>query len=176
MTSTKNYTAQELIDNRDKLNQTIARSWKIIQTENVLDKHEAHLRTADLKKTYESIKLGSESRVQAKLASMAANFGFTSITEAQPFINNSIFPTIFELWEVRDMLENWREVKTINPAVKAKYGKQKLRKCEEITATFKAEEMKKLELKSNSLQKKLSDFNSDHKFDATNAFSYSKVL
>lgn len=175
MTSTKNYTAQELIDNRDKLNQKIARYWKVIQTENVLDKHEEHLRTLDLKEAYEAIKDSRKARVQAKLASMAANFGFKSVDEAQPFLNNSIFPTIFELWEIRDALENWREVKTINPAVKAKYGKNKLRKCEQITAAFKAEEIKKLEIKANGLQQKLSDFNTNHLFNAENAFVYTEL-
>lgn len=170
------FTAQELLDKRDSYNQEIARLWKVMLTENVLEKHEECMRTMDLKQAYTRIQTLSKDRVNAKLNSMAANMGFASVEEAQPFLSKSCFPIIFELWEIRDRLENWREVKTLNPAVKAKYGKKKMRKSEQITANFKNEEMKRLERKSNLLNQQLIEFNNSHTFNVSKCFEYASVL
>lgn len=170
------FTAQELLDKRESYNSEISRMWKVILTENVLEKHEECMRTMDLKAAYQEIQRLSKLRVTAKLNSMAANMGFSSVEEAQPFLAKSCFPIIFEIWEVRDRLENWREVKTLNPAVKAKYGKKNMRKREQITSNYKNEEIKKLNLLSNQLQQKLIEFNASHTFDVTKSFEYASIL
>lgn len=157
----------DINNNRAKLDKDIARSWSIIRIENLIDKNET--RNYDMKALLSEIENMANARIQAKLDSLAVNLGFSKRSD---FPKESIYPTIYTLSEKNEMFVQLGKIKTINPGLKAKLGKKKLFKTEELTADYINKLKNSLQLEINALKKKLEDFNSKAELDISSAYMY----
>ena len=91
------------------------------------------------------------------------------------FPKESIYPIIYTLSERNELyvhLDKVLKIATINPILKAKLGKKKLYKTEELTADYIKKLMIPLQLEINGLKKKLEDFNSKAELDIDKAYMY----
>lgn len=157
----------DIIANREKLDKEIKRMWGIIRTENLIEK--GAIRNYDMKGMLSSITDSSNKRIQAKLDSMAINLGFKSRSD---FPKDSIYPIVYTLSEKNEYLVQLGMIPTINPGLKAKLGKKKLYKTEELTADYINKLKNTLQLEINSLKKKLEDFNSNAELDISSTYMY----
>lgn len=157
----------DIINNREKFDKEIKRLWGIIRTENLIDK--GAKRNYDMKAILHLIEDYANKRIQAKLDSMAINLGFTKRSD---FPKDSIYPTIYTLSEKNEIFVQLGLIPTINPSLKAKIGKKKLYKEEELTADYINKLKNNLQLEINALRKKLEDFNSKAELDISSAYLY----
>lgn len=163
----KKIKSTDIIANREKYDKEIKKMWNIIRTENLIDKNAT--RNYDMKALLTTITEMSNNRIQAKLDSMAINLGFKSRSD---FPKDSIYPIIYTLSEKNEYLVQLGLIPTINPSLKAKLGKKKLYKSEEITADYINKLKNSLQLEINSLKKKLEDFNNKAELDISTAYMY----
>lgn len=152
-------------DNRKKLDKEINKWWSIINNENVIDKGVS--RNYDLKALLKTIENLAIERIQTKLDSITINLGFKSRNE---FPKESIYPTIYELSEKNEMFTRLGCIKTIDTKLKAKLGKKKLNKTEELTADYINKLRNNLQIEINALRKKLDEFNESHELDISTAY------
>lgn len=163
----KKIKSTEIIENRKKYDKEIKKMWNIIRTENLIDKNAT--RNYDMKALLDTITEMSNNRIQTKLDSIAINLGFKS---RKDFPKESIYPIIYTLSEKNEYLVQLGSIPTINPGLKAKLGKKKLFKTEEITADYITKLKNKLQLEINALKKKLEDFNSNAEIDISTVYMY----
>ena len=162
--------ATDIIKNKKQLDIDISKYWNIILKENLLDK--GLTRNYDMKSLLHSINEMYNKRVQTKLDSIAINLGYKSRAD---FPKESIYPIIYTLSERNELyvhLDKVLKIATINPILKAKLGKKKLYKTEELTADYIKKLMIPLQLEINGLKKKLEDFNSKAELDIDKAYMY----
>lgn len=165
-----NMKSTDIILNRKKLDNDIKRMWNIIRTENLISKDQK--RNYDMKALLASIGMSAEQRIQTKLDSIAINMGYKSRAD---FPKESIYPTIYKLSEKNEyyvQLEIILKTATINSTLKAKLGKKKLSKTEELTADYIKKLMNSTQLEINGLKKELEDFNSKAELDISKAYMY----
>jgi hypothetical protein len=144
--------------------------WNIIRTENLISKDQK--RNYDMKALLTSIGMSAEQRIQTKLDSIAINMGYKSRAD---FPKESIYPIIYKLSEKNEyyvQLEIILKTATINSTLKAKLGKKKLSKTEELTADYIKKLMNSTQLEINGLKKELEDFNSKAELDISKAYMY----
>lgn len=147
-------TSTEILESRDKLSKQITNTWGIIKSENVIDK--GYTRNYDMKGLLKDIENSANLRIIDKLDSLCINLG---ITNRKDFPNKSIYHIIYTLSEKNEMYVQLGLIKTINPKLKLKVGKNKLTKTEELTADYIAKLRDKLQIEINALKKKLKDYN-----------------
>lgn len=147
-------TSTEILESRDKLSKQITNTWGIIKSENVIDK--SYTRNYDMKGLLKDIENFANLRIIDKLDSLCINLG---ITNRKDFPNKSIYHIIYTLSEKNEMYVQLGLIKTINPKLKLKVGKNKLTKTEELTADYIAKLRDKLQIEINALKKKLKDYN-----------------
>lgn len=147
-------TSTEILESRDKLSKQITNTWGIIKSENVIDK--GYTRNYDMKGLLKDIENFANLRIIDKLDSLCINLG---ITNRKDFPNKSIYHIIYTLSEKNEMYVQLGLIKTINPKLKLKVGKNKLTKTEELTADYIAKLRDKLQIEINALKKKLKDYN-----------------
>lgn len=165
-----NMKSTDIILNRKKLDNDIKRMWNIIRTENLIGKDQK--RNYDMKALLTSIGMSAEQRIQTKLDSIAINMGYKSRAD---FPKESIYPIIYKLSEKNEyyvQLEIILKTATINSTLKAKLGKKKLSKTEELTADYIKKLMNSTQLEINGLKKELEDFNSKAELDISKAYMY----
>ena len=154
--------ASKLIDQRNKLTSDIARYWKIIETENVIRK--GATRNYDLKALLNEIISLYDKVIDLKLHIQCINMGLSidSLPE-----NANIF-NIYKLSAYNELSVKLNEMQhkhTINPLIKLKKGKRALGVTEQLTAEYLKRMKDKYELLSNSLRKKIEDFNNNTEID-----------
>lgn len=152
-------TATEILNKRDTIHKTIEQDWGRILVENVIFNNE--YRSYDMKALYEAIKANSKEHVTYKLYAQALNMGYSSFDE---FPTNSIYPIIFELSEIRDMMVKLNILATkatIDPKQKTKVGKAKLHKNEVLTKAFATKEIARLQKRKLALEHKRDAYNAE---------------
>lgn len=150
-------TAIEIIDKRDKLSADITRGWNILKSENVVFR--GYKRNYDMKKQLEEILDMCKERVESKLQAMAINLGFDDINDLP---KGNIYPTIFEVGELKEIHRHLEYIPTLDPAVVKKYGKKKMKKTEVLTRGFITNLRNTLSIRINALNKELADHNATH--------------
>lgn len=159
--------AIEYIKTRKDLSNQITQYWNIIKTENVLPK--TLKRTHDLKTIYTSILNLADQRALIKLKLQAINMGYKKFKDIPDACNQYDVFKLSELEEIKVQLER---IPIIKPTVKAKIGKKKLNKTEEMTYNWVQARKKEIDLKINELHEKLTKFNDDCEFDDSDAPSF----
>ena len=166
----KKIKSTEIIENRKKYDKEIKKMWNIVSVQFYMFIYFKNAtRNYDMKALLDTITEMSNNRIQTKLDSIAINLGFKN---RKDFPKESIYPIIYTLSEKNEYLVQLGSIPTINPGLKAKLGKKKLFKTEEITADYITKLKNKLQLEINALKKKLEDFNSNAEIDISTAYMY----
>lgn len=160
-------TSTEILESRDKLSKNITNTWGIIKSENVIDK--GYTRNYDIKGLLKDIENFSNLRIIDKLDSLCINLG---ISDRKDFPNKSIYHIIYTLSEKNEMYVQLGLIKTINPKLKLKVGKNKLTKSEELTADYIAKLRDKLQIEINALKKKLKDYNATAQLTTDSSYNF----
>lgn len=152
---TKKIYGNELISKRDRLTSEISRYWKILANENVIKKDAT--RNYDMKSLLTLIYNLYDDLVITKLRIQCANLGinFKDLSKDANVIN------IYKLSAVNEIyvkLSEMMKYHVIKPATKAKLGKA-IKVKEELTFNYLRKERDKYSLLSNTLNKKIADFN-----------------
>ena len=157
----------EIIAKRDKLSKDITRNWNIIMSENKVEK--GYKRNYEMKELLSKIiDLGNE-RINVKLDSLCINLGFKNRSMLP---KESIYPIIYKLSEKTELYTKLGMVDTINPDLKRKKGKDKLKYTEELTFDYIQNLRNKLQLEINELRKNLEDFNENFDFNTESAYMF----
>ncbi len=160
-------TSTEILASRDKLSKDITHAWKIIKSENVIDK--GYTRNYDMKALLNDIEKYANLRIIDKLDSLCINLG---INDRKDFPENNIYHIIYTLSEKNEMYVQLGLIETINPKLKLKVGKKKLSKTEELTADFISKLRNKLQIEINALKKKLKDYNDSASLIADTEYNF----
>lgn len=158
-----NFTSKNIINMRDNICKTKTKYWRIIKSENIISKKAkaAGLGTGyDLKALYNSITQMSENLIKIKLMLNAINSGITEFNFEEA--KKTHYYNIYKACELKELLAHWEEIlkkHTLNPAAKAKAGKNGLSKIETFSSAKISAIIKKLQLDINAYDKKIADFN-----------------
>lgn len=155
-------TSTEIIEKRDKLSADITRTWNIIKMENVVFR--GFKRNYDMKVLLDSIFDKCKERIEIKLQSLALNLGFTDINDLP---EDSIYPTIFAVGELKEIKKQLSHVPTLDPEIIKKVGKKRMKKTEVLTRGFVKNLSEALTIKINTLNKELLDYNAVHSLENT---------
>ena len=153
----ENICPNALITKRDILIAEIRRYWHVIGSENIVRKGTP--RSYDLKSLLTYITTLSDDLVVVKLKIQCANMGikFSDLPANANIINIYKLSALRDFYVQLDALK--KDGKTINPVVKAKYGKKRLTITEEITRSYVSYKQKEIDLKCNELLKRIDNFN-----------------
>ena len=105
-------TANKLIEKRELLLNDIHEYWLRIRAENVALK--TYKRKFKMTELYEQIKNMEKSVINTKCMIQAINMGFKTMEQ----FSNSIYPTIFELQQKQERIQQLRKIPTISPVAK----------------------------------------------------------
>jgi len=154
---TTNVSPNTLIEKRKNLCLEIARYWRVIETENVLEK--GRKRNYDLKNLLVYIRSLYDQLIFVKLQVQCLNIGISikDLPKDANIINIYSLSALREYYTKLDELK--KDGKTINPKVKSKYGKKRLAVTEELTRNFVEKSQKDISLEINTLLKNIADFN-----------------
>jgi hypothetical protein len=131
-----------------------------MRVENVVNKN--YKRNYDLKAIYEQIKGLCNQRAAVKLNLLAINLGFKSMKDLPKDCNQA---TVFKLCELKEIKTQLGTIKTLNPMLKIKKGKQNLNRTEALTSNWIKARIKELDLEIIELTDKIAKFNEDTEFD-----------
>ena len=146
--------ATEYINIRKNLDNEISKHWDYIQKTNVTPKTFEH--KYDLKALYSLILTLAEDRALAKLTLAYINLGFTKKSDINKDVNQY---TVFLLSEMTEIRTKLSKVKYINPALKAKKGKNKLPRKEILTKNWIDTRTHEIDLRIAELRAKIDEFN-----------------
>lgn len=147
-------TANKLIEKRELLLNDIHEYWLRIRAENVALK--TYKRKFKMTELYEQIKNMEKSVINTKCMIQAINMGFKTMEQ----FSNSIYPTIFELQQKQERIQQLRKIPTISPVARKKYGKN-FNRTEQLSFRFIRQEIQDLEKEVLELKTKLIDFNNN---------------
>lgn len=150
----------DILKKRDELSNQITKYWNIIQIENVVSRN--YTRNYDLKQLYFDIVNMCEDRAKYKLKALCINLGFKSFKDIP---KENIQLSIFRLAEMKELKVRLGKVRTINPQLKAKKGKNNLNKTEVMTYEWISARKKELDLEITTLEKEITEYNEKHEFD-----------
>ena len=146
-----------LIEKRNRLSNEISRYWDVVLTENVIKKGAS--RNYDIKGVLNMIRSFYDQLIYVKLQIQCMNMGI-SIKDLPANANVINIYTLSALREYYTKLDEMKkDGRTINPRVKAKYGKKRLSVTEEVTRDFVVLKQKELNLEISSYLKNIADFN-----------------
>lgn len=148
--------ATEYIKKRKDLDNELSKYWDYIQKTNVAPKNFEH--KYDLKALYGLIQNLAEDRAMAKLTLAYINLGFTKKSDINKDVNQY---TVFLLSEMTEIRTKLSKIKYINPALKAKKGKNKLAKKEVLTKSWIDARTREIDLRIAELRSKIDEFNKD---------------
>lgn len=153
-------TATSAISTRDLLSKEIMKNWGIIRSENLIDKNAS--RNYDMKALLNRIEKLAKERIKMKLYTQLINMGFAKFSDLP---KNSLYPIIFELSEKNEQFVQLGLIPTLDAKLKAKKGKAKISKTEELTSAFIKQKREKLQLEINDLKKKIENYNATATLD-----------
>ena len=154
---------------RKNLDRKINDYWRIIRSENVMSKKakKAGLGSNyDLKALYNEITHMANKRIMIKGMLQYLNMGITMFDiEAFKKTNNY---SIFAAGEAKEAIAQLKMIKTINPALKAEKGLDKLSKIETFTSAKIASLINKHQMEANKHDAALDKFNKNTMIDLAN--------
>jgi len=164
----------KIISIRKELDMKITKYFHIIQNENVMSKKAIAAGQGsgfDLKQLYNTITQLQEKRIIIKGMLNALNNGITSF-DINTFKTTNNY-NIFAAGEAKEAISQLKIVlkNTLNPAEKAKKGLKNIGKKEVFTSAKLNQLIKDLQLKANTYDAKLEDFNNNTELDVTNCSS-----
>lgn len=149
-----------IINIRKNLDYKITKYWHIIRSENVMAKKAIASGIGsglNLKELYNTITQLQEKRIKIKGMLAALNNGETTFNfETFKESNNYI---IFAACETKEAIAQLKIIPTINPIEKSKKSNKGMSKAETFTSAKIAQLIKDLQLKANTYDAKLADFN-----------------
>lgn len=158
-----------IITIRKTLDGEIMKSWKTIRQENVMSNKEikAGLGSGkDLKALLNSIKQMADKRIKIKGILFNLNMGIKTF-DFEEFKKTNNYH-IFAACEAKEAIAQLKLIPTINPTEKAKKGKAKLSKKEQITSAKIASLIKEYQLEANKHDAELEKFNNETNISITN--------
>lgn len=146
----------KLIQKRVELENQINRYWNIIEKENVIPKFK--VRNYDLKAIIGEFKGLYDKLVDIKLRIQCANLGikYKDLPQNANIINVYRYSALSDYKKRLTMIMNKH---TIPTKTKIKYGKNKLKVTEELTADYLKKLIDECTLPLNKFQKDITDFN-----------------
>lgn len=154
----------EILKTRDELSNNISKYWNIINVENVVNRN--YKRNYNLKELYDSIIIMCSDRALFKLKALCINMGIFNFKD---LATDSIQLDIFMLAELKEIKIRLGKIRTLNPKLKKKKGKNNLNKTEVLTSDWIKARKNELDLQINELEKKISSFNESHELNEEKA-------
>lgn len=143
-------------DNIKRINKEMNKFWEIIISENKIEKATGFVRNYDLKALLHTIESLANDRIISKLDSVMMNMGYT---DRKDMPENCIYPLIYELSELSEQFDRLEAIPTINATIKQRIGKKRMKYSEEITSDYIKKLQNKLQLRMNTIRKKLTEVN-----------------